>query len=339
MVARRSMDVRKGFVDLVGNTPLVRLNKVSDATGCEILGKCEFMNPGGSVKDRAALAIVLDAEEKGLLRPGGTIVEGTAGNTGIGLALVGNARGYKTVIVIPETQSQEKMDMLRLVGADLRPVPAVPYKDPNNYVKQSGRLALELAATLPGGAIWANQFDNTANRMGHYRTTGPEIWAQTGGKVDAFICAVGTGGTLAGTGMYLKERKPDVRIGLADPLGAALYNWYEHGELKAEGSSISEGIGQGRITANLEGATVDDAFQITDAEALPYIFDLIVEEGLVLGSSSAINIAGAVRMAERLGAGHTVVTILCDYGTRYQSKLFNPQFLGEKGLPVPSWLG
>jgi len=333
------MDVRKGFVDLVGNTPLVRLHKVSDATGCEILGKCEFMNPGGSVKDRAALAIILDAEEKGLLRPGGTIVEGTAGNTGIGLALVGNARGYKTVIVIPETQSQEKMDMLRLVGADLRPVPAVPYKDPNNYVKLSGRLAEELAATLPGGAIWANQFDNTANRVGHYRTTGPEIWAQTGGKIDAFICAVGTGGTLAGTGMYLKECKPEIRIGLADPLGAALYSWYEHGELKAEGSSISEGIGQGRITANLEGALVDDAFQITDAEALPYIFDLIVEEGLVLGSSSAINIAGAVRMAKRLGPGHTIVTILCDYGTRYQSKLFNPQFLREKGLPVPSWLG
>ena len=333
------MDVRKGFVDLVGNTPLVRLNKVSDATGCEILGKCEFMNPGGSVKDRAALAIILDAEEKGLLRPGGTIVEGTAGNTGIGLALVGNARGYKTVIVIPETQSQEKMDMLRLVGADLRPVPAVPYKNPDNYVKISGRLAEELNQSLPEGAIWANQFDNVANRLGHYRTTGPEIWAQTGGKVDAFICAVGTGGTLAGTGMFLKERNPQVRIGLADPMGAALYNWYAHGELKAEGSSISEGIGQGRITANLEGASVDDAFQITDAEALPYIFDLIVEEGLVLGSSSAINIAGAVRMAESMGPGHTIVTVLCDYGTRYQSKLFNPQFLREKDLPVPSWLG
>ena len=333
------MDVRKGFVDLVGNTPLVRLNKVSDATGCEILGKCEFMNPGGSVKDRAALAIILDAEEKGLLRPGGTIVEGTAGNTGIGLALVGNARGYKTVIVIPETQSQEKMDMLRLVGADLRPVPAVPYKNPDNYVKISGRLAEELNQSLPEGAIWANQFDNVANRLGHYRTTGPEIWAQTGGKVDAFTCAVGTGGTLAGTGMFLKERNPQVRIGLADPMGAALYNWYAHGELKAEGSSISEGIGQGRITANLEGASVDDAFQITDAEALPYIFDLIVEEGLVLGSSSAINIAGAVRMAESMGPGHTIVTVLCDYGTRYQSKLFNPQFLREKDLPVPSWLG
>ena len=333
------MDVRKGFVDLVGNTPLVRLNEVSDATGCEILGKCEFMNPGGSVKDRAALAIILDAEEKGLLRPGGTIVEGTAGNTGIGLALVGNARGYKTVIVIPETQSQEKMDMLRLVGADLRPVPAVPYKNPDNYVKISGRMAEELNRSLPNGAIWANQFDNVANRVGHYRTTGPEIWRQTGGRLDAFICAVGTGGTLAGTGLYLKERNPQIRIGLADPLGAALYSWYTQGELRAEGSSISEGIGQGRITANLEGAPVDDAFQITDAEALPYIFDLIVEEGLVLGSSSAINIAGAVRMAERIGPGHTIVTVLCEYGTRYQSKLFNPNFLREKDLPVPSWLG
>ena len=333
------MDVRKGFVDLVGNTPLLRLNKVSDATGCEILGKCEFLNPGGSVKDRAALAIIADAEEKGLLRPGGTIVEGTAGNTGIGLALVGNTRGYKTVIVIPETQSQEKMDMLRLVGADLRPVPAVPYKDPNNYVKLSGRLAQELDATLPNGAIWANQFDNVANRMGHYRTTGPEIWRQTEGKVDAFTCAVGTGGTLAGVGLYLKEQNPEVRIALADPMGAALYNWYTHGELKAEGSSISEGIGQGRITANLEGAPVDAAYQITDDEALPYVFDLVLDEGLVLGGSSAINIAGAVRLARDLGPGHVIVTILCDYGTRYQSKLFNPSFLREKGLPVPSWLG
>jgi cysteine synthase len=332
------MDVRKDFVDLVGNTPLVRLNKVSDATGCEILGKCEFLNPGGSVKDRAALAIITDAEERGLLRPGGTIVEGTAGNTGIGLALVGNVRGYKTVIVIPETQSQEKMDMLRLVGADLRPVPAVPYKDPNNYVKLSGRLAEELARSEPNGAIWANQFDNVANRVGHYRTTGPEIWRQTGGAVDAFTCAVGTGGTLAGVGLFLKERNPDVRIVVADPMGAALYNWYKHGELKAEGSSISEGIGQGRITANLEGAPVDDACQITDEEALPYIFDLIVDEGLVLGGSSAINIAGAVRVARALGPGHTVVTILCDYGTRYQSKLFNPAFLREKGLPSPAWL-
>jgi cysteine synthase len=332
------MDVRKGFVDLVGNTPLLRLNKVSDATGCEILGKCEFLNPGGSVKDRAALAIITDAEEKGLLRLGGTIVEGTAGNTGIGLALVGNTRGYRTVIVIPETQSQEKMDMLRLVGADLRPVPAVPYKNPDNYVKLSGRLAEELNRTLPEGAIWANQFDNIANRTGHYRTTGPEIWRQTDGKVDAFTCAVGTGGTLAGVGLYLKERNPAVQIALADPMGAALYNWYEHGELKAEGSSISEGIGQGRITANLEGAPVDKAYQITDAEALPYVFDLVLDEGLVLGGSSAINIAGAVRVARDLGRGHIVVTILCDYGTRYQSKLFNPAFLREKDLPVPSWL-
>ena len=332
------MDVRKGFVDLVGNTPLLRLNKVSDDTGCEILGKCEFLNPGGSVKDRAALAIIGDAEEKGLLRPGGTIVEGTAGNTGIGLALVGNTRGYRTVIVIPETQSQEKMDMLRLVGADLRPVPAVPYKDPNNYVKLSGRIAEELARTEPNGAIWANQFDNTANRMGHYQTTGPEIWAQTGGKIDAFTCAVGTGGTLAGVGMFLKERDPAVRIVLADPMGAALFNYYKHGELKAEGSSISEGIGQGRITANLEGAPVDDAYQITDAEALPYIFDLVLDEGLVLGGSSAINIASAVRVARDLGPGHVIVTLLCDYGTRYQSKLFNPEFLREKDLPVPAWL-
>ena len=333
------MDVRKGFVDLVGNTPLLRLNKVSDATGCEILGKCEFLNPGGSVKDRAALAIITDAEERGVLRPGGTIVEGTAGNTGIGLALVGNTRGYKTVIVIPETQSQEKMDMLRLVGADLRPVPAVPYKDPSNYVKLSGRLAEELNATLPNGAIWANQFDNVANRMGHYRTTGPEIWRQTEGRIDAFTCAVGTGGTLAGVGLYLKEQDPEVRIALADPMGAALYHWYTHGELKAEGSSISEGIGQGRITANLEGAPVDAAYQITDEEALPYVFDLVLDEGLVLGGSSAINIAGAVRLARDLGPGHVIVTILCDYGTRYQSKLFNPSFLREKGLPVPNWLG
>jgi cysteine synthase len=332
------MDIRGGFVDLVGNTPLVRLKRVSEATGCEILGKCEFLNPGGSVKDRAALAIVTDAEEKGLLRPGGVIVEGTAGNTGIGLALVGNVRGYRTVIVMPETQSQEKKDMLRLVGADLRLVPAVPYKDPNNYVKYSGRLAEEMARSEPNGAIWANQFDNVANRAGHYRTTGPEIWEQTGGKVDGFSCAVGTGGTLAGVGLFLKERKPGVKIVLTDPMGAALYNWYEHGELKAEGSSITEGIGQGRITANLDGVPVDAAVQITDAEALPYIFDLIVDEGLVLGGSSGINIAGAVRTARMLGPGHTVVTILCDYGTRYQSKLFNPDFLREKGLPVPSWL-
>jgi cysteine synthase A len=332
------MDIRGGFVDLVGNTPLVRLKRASELTGCEILGKCEFLNPGGSVKDRAALAIIEDAEAKGLLRPGGVIVEGTAGNTGIGLALVGNARGYRTVIVMPETQSQEKQDMLRLVGADLRLVPAVPYKDPGNYVKVSGRLAAELAQTEPNGAIWANQFDNVANRDGHYRTTGPEIWEQTGGKVDAFTCAVGTGGTLAGVGMALKERKPEVRIVLADPMGAALYHYYKHGELKAEGSSITEGIGQGRITANLEGAPIDDAVQIPDEEALPYVFDLVVEEGLVLGGSSAINIAGAVRVAKMLGPGHTVVTVLADYGTRYQSKMFNVEFLREKGLPVPSWL-
>jgi cysteine synthase A len=333
------MQVRRGFIKLIGNTPLVRLKKASEATGCEILGKCEFLNPGGSVKDRAALAIIEDAERKGQLRPGGIIVEGTAGNTGIGLALVGNAKGYRTVIVMPETQSQEKKDMLRLCGADLRLVPAVPYRDPNNYVKVSGRLAEELAANEPNGAIWANQFDNVANREGHYRTTGPEIWEQTGGGIDAFTCAIGTGGTLAGVGMYLKERDSRVRIVAADPMGAALYNFYRHGELKAEGSSITEGIGQGRITANLEGAPIDDAVQIRDEEALPWIFDLVLEEGFVLGGSSAINIEGAVRVARELGPGHTVVTVLCDYGTRYQSKLFNPTFLREKGLPVPSWLG
>lgn len=332
------MAIQGGFVDLIGNTPLVRLKRASERTGCEILGKCEFLNPGGSVKDRAALAIVTDAERRGALRPGGVVVEGTAGNTGIGLALVGNARGYRTVIVMPETQSQEKQDMLRLCGAELRLVPAVPYKDPNNYVKLSGRLAEELARSEPNGAIWANQFDNPANRDGHYRTTGPEIWEQTGGHIDAFTCAVGTGGTLAGVGMALKERKPTVRIVLADPMGAALYHYYKHGVLKAEGSSITEGIGQGRVTANLEGAPVDDAVQISDAEALPYIFDLVVEEGLVLGSSSAINIAAAVRVADAIGPGRTIVTILCDHGTRYQSKLFNAQFLREKGLPVPSWL-
>ena len=332
------MDIRRDFTALVGNTPLVRLKKASELTGCEILGKCEFLNPGGSVKDRAALAIVEDAEKKGLLRPGGVIVEGTAGNTGIGLALVGNVRGYRTVIVMPETQSQEKKDMLRILGADLRLVPAVPYKDPNNYVKVAGRLAEELARTEPNGAIWANQFDNVANREGHYRTTGPEIWEQTGGRIDAFTCAVGTGGTLAGVGMFLKERNPAIRIVCADPMGAALYHWYKHGELRAEGSSITEGIGQSRITKNLEGAPVDDAVQIRDEEALPIIFDLVREEGLVLGGSSGINVAGAIRVAKELGPGHTVVTILCDYGTRYQSRLFNPTFLREKGLPVPPWL-
>jgi len=332
------MDVRAGFLDSIGNTPLIRLKRASEETGCAILGKAEFLNPGSSVKDRAALAIVRDAEEKGLLRPGGVLVEGTAGNTGIGLALVGNARGYRTVIVIPETQSREKIDMLRLCGADVRTVPAVPYRDPNNYVKLSGRLAGELAQSEPNGAIWANQFDNVANRRGHFETTGPEIWRQTDGRVDGFICAVGTGGTLAGVGMFLKERKPEVVIGLADPMGAALYSWYTSGELKMEGESISEGIGQGRITANLEGAPVDRAFQIPDAEALPLIFALLKEEGLCLGGSSAINVAGAIRLAHELGPGHVIVTVLCDYGTRYQSKLWNPAFLRSKGLPAPDWL-
>ena len=333
------MDTRTGFVDAVGNTPLIELRNASKATGCRILGKAEFLNPGGSVKDRAALAIVLDAEAKGLLRPGGIIVEGTAGNTGIGLALVANARGYRTVIVIPETQSQEKKDMLRLCGADLRQVPAVPYKDPNNYVHVSERMARELAETHPAGAIWANQFDNTANRTGHYRTTGPEIWRQTDGTVDGFACSVGTGGTLAGVGMFLKERNPRIRIALADPMGAALYSYYKHRELKAEGSSITEGIGQGRITKNIEGAPIDDAYQIPDAEALPIIFDLLKREGLCLGGSSGINVAGAIRLARQLGPGHTIVTVLADSGTRYLSKLFNPEFLRSKSLPVPDWLG
>jgi len=332
------VDIRNGFIGAIGNTPLIRLEGPSKATGCDILGKAEFLNPGGSVKDRAALAIVQDAERRGLLRPGGTIVEGTAGNTGIGLALVGNALGYRTVIVMPETQSQEKKDMLRLIGADLRLVPAVPYSNPDNYVRYSGRLAEELAKTEPNGAIWANQFDNVANREGHRLTTGPEIWEQTGGRIDAFTCAVGSGGTLAGIGLALKERNPNVRIALADPMGASLYHYYAYGELKAEGSSITEGIGQGRITANLEGAPIDQALQITDEEALPIIFDLIKEQGLVLGGSSGINIAAAIRVARDLGPGHTVVTILCDGGQRYQSKLFNPDFLREKNLPVPDWL-
>ena len=332
------MNVRAGFLDSIGNTPLIRLRRASEETGCEILGKAEFLNPGGSVKDRAALAIVRDAEAKGLLRPGGVIVEGTAGNTGIGLALVGNARGYRTVIVIPETQSREKIDMLRLCGAEVRTVPAVPYRDPNNYVKISGRLADELAAGEPNGAIWANQFDNVANRQGHYETTGPEIWRQTEGRIDGFVCAVGTGGTLAGVGLCLKEQKPDVVIGLADPKGAALFSWYTSGELKMDGESISEGIGQSRVTRNLEGAPVDRAWQIPDDEALPVVFDLLKEEGLCVGSSSGINVAGAVRLARELGPGHVIVTILCDSGTRYQSKLWNPAFLRSKGLPVPEWL-
>ncbi|GHD48361.1 cysteine synthase A [Thalassobaculum fulvum] len=332
------MDIRNGFVGTVGNTPLIKLKAASERTGCTILGKAEFLNPGGSVKDRAALAIIQDAEDAGRLRPGGVIVEGTAGNTGIGLALVGNARGYRTVIVIPETQSQEKKDMLRLCGADLRQVPAVPYRDPGNYVHVSQRIAEELAKTEPNGAIWANQFDNTANRDGHYRTTGPEIWEQTDGKVDGFICSVGTGGTLCGTAMALKERNRDIVIGLADPMGSAIYNHFAHGELKAEGGSITEGIGQGRITRNLEGAPVDEPFQVTDSEMLPIVFDLLRHEGLCLGGSTGINVMGAIKLAEKLGPGHTIVTILCDGGTRYQSKLFNPVFLKEKGLPVPEWL-
>ena len=332
------MQVRGGFIDLIGNTPLVRLRQASELTGCEILGKCEFLNPGGSVKDRAALYIVRDAEARGLLRPGGLIVEGTAGNTGIGLALVADALGYRTLIVMPETQSQEKKDMLRLCRAELRLVPAVPYKDPGNYVHVSQRLAEEMARSEPRGAIWANQFDNLANRRAHYETTGAEIWAQTGGAVDAFVASVGTGGTLAGVGLALKERKPSVRVVLADPHGSALYHYYAHGTLKAEGSSITEGIGQGRVTKNLEGAPIDSAVQISDAEALPIIFDLLSEEGLVVGGSTGINIAGAIAVARQLGSGHTVVTVLCDYGTRYQSKLFNPEFLRAKGLPVPAWL-
>jgi cysteine synthase len=325
-------------VGLIGNTPLLRLRQVSDETGCEVLGKCEFLNPGGSVKDRAALGIIRDAEASGALRPGGLIVEGTAGNTGIGLALVGRALGYRTLIVIPQTQSQEKKDALRLAGAVLREVPAVPYRNPENYVKVSGRLAEELAATEPSGAIWANQFDNVANRRAHFETTGPEIWAQTAGKVDGFACAVGTGGSLAGIGMYLKGQRRDVVIACADPDGAGLYHWYTRGELKAEGSSITEGIGQNRITANLEGAPVDRAYNVSDAEALPLLFDLAREEGLVLGGSTAINLAGARRLALELGPGHTVVTLLCDYGQRYQGKLWNPAFLREKGLPAPDWL-
>ena len=334
----KQFSIRKDLLEAIGNTPLIRLQRASELTGCTILGKAEFMNPGGSVKDRAAKAIVLNAEKQGLLKTGGLIVEGTAGNTGIGLALVANSLGYRTVIVIPDTQSQEKKDMLRLCGADLREVPAVPYKDPNNYVKYSGRLAEELNESDPNGAVWANQFDNVANRQAHIETTGPEIWEQTDGQLDGFICSVGTGGTLAGTGMYLRERNPDIRIGLADPLGAALYSFYTTGELSSWGDSITEGIGQGRITANLENFKVDHAFQVPDEEALPICFSLLQDEGLCLGSSSGINVAGAIRLAKELGPGKTIVTILCDGGTRYQSKLFNPSFLRSKNLPVPGWL-
>ncbi|TCM83347.1 cysteine synthase A [Rhodovulum steppense] len=330
------MDIGRDLAGLIGNTPLLRLNGPSEATGCEILGKAEFMNPGQSVKDRAALWIIRDAVARGALRPGGTIVEGTAGNTGIGLALVGASMGFRTVIVIPETQSQEKKDMLRLAGADLVEVPAAPYSNPNNFVRYSARLAARLAETEANGAVWANQFDNVANRQAHLDSTGPEIWDQTGGRVDGFICAVGSGGTLAGVAMALQPR--GVRIGLADPEGAALYSHYTTGVLKSEGSSITEGIGQGRITANLEGLTPDFCCRIPDSEALPVVFDLLEKEGLCLGGSSGINVAGAMRMAREMGPGHTIVTVLCDYGTRYQSRLFNPAFLREKGLPVPYWL-
>jgi cysteine synthase A len=326
------MNVRDGFVGSIGNTPLIRLRGPSELTGCNILGKAEFLNPGGSVKDRAGLYLILDAEKRGVLKPGGTVVEGTAGNTGIGLALVGNARGYRTVIVIPETQSKEKKDMLRLCGAELREVPAVPYKDKNNYVHVSERVAKEI------GAFWANQWDNTANRDGHYRSTGPEIWEQTQGKVDGFTCSIGTGGTLSGVASFLKSKNSKVRIAVADPMGAAMYHWFKSGELKSEGNSITEGIGQGRVTKNIEGAPVDDAYQIPDTEALPVVFDLLKKEGLCLGGSSGINVAGAIRLAKDLGPGHTVVTILADSGSRYQSKLFNPAFLKEKGLPFPDWL-
>src|SRR5579871_6016562 len=332
------MPVKPDAIAAIGNTPLIRLRRASEQTGCEILGKAEFMNPGQSVKDRAALYIIRDAIERGALRPGGTIVEGTAGNTGIGLATVANALGFKTVIVIPDTQSQEKKDALRLLGAELIEVPAVPYKNPNNYVKLSGRLAEELAKTEKTGAIWANQFDNVANRQAHIEGTGREIWEQTGGKVDGFTCAVGSGGTLGGVAIALKERNRNIRIAAADPMGAAIYSWIKHGTLESHGTSITEGIGQGRVTANLEGAPLDDAYQIPDEEALPIVFDLLEHEGLCMGGSTGINVGGAIRMAKDLGPGHTIVTILADYGNRYQSKLFNPVFLKEKNLPVPHWM-
>ena len=332
------MQIRDGIVEAIGNTPLIRLKRASELTGCTILGKAEFMNPGQSVKDRAALFIIEDAVKEGRLRPGGIIVEGTAGNTGIGLALVANAMGFRTLIVIPDTQSQEKKDTLRLCGAELVEVLAVPYANPNNYVKVSGRLADELAKSEANGAVWANQFDNVANRDGHIKTTGPEIWDQTSGQVDGFVCAVGTGGTLAGIAIALKERNPKVRIALADPMGAALYSFYTRGVLKSEGSSITEGIGQGRITKNLEGAPIDVAYQISDEEAVAIIFDLLEHEGLCLGGSSGINVAGAIRLAREMGPGHVIVTVLADYGTRYQSRLFNPEFLRSKRLPVPPWL-
>ncbi|MBT6257190.1 MAG: cysteine synthase A [Alphaproteobacteria bacterium] len=327
-----------GFMEAIGNTPLIRLNAASNATGCEIYGKAEFMNPGGSVKDRAARGIIEHAEKTGALKPGGTIIEGTAGNTGISLAMCGNARGYKTIIVMPETQSQEKKDMLRLLGADLRLVPAKPYKDPGNYVRYSEQLAIEMNETLGGGVMWANQFDNVANQQGHYQYTAPEIWEQTNGRIDGFTCSVGSGGTIGGISRYLKEQNPDITIALSDPNGSALYHHYAHGELKSDGNSISEGIGQGRITANLGEAQIDTQYSIPDTEALPIIFDLLKDEGLLLGGSSAINVAGAIRLARDLGPGKTIVTILCDSGQRYQSKIWNPAFLKEKELPFPAWL-
>ena len=331
-------DIRDGFSHTVGNTPLIKLQRASEETGCTILGKAEFLNPGGSVKDRAALFIIRDAEDRGVLKPGGIVVEGTAGNTGIGLALVGNARGYRTVIVMPDTQSQEKKDMLRLTGAELRLVPAAPYRDPNNYVHVSERAAAELAQTAPEGVLWANQWDNLANCRAHYKGTGPEIWQQTAGKINGFTCAIGTGGTLAGISTFLKEQNPNIVITAADPEGAAMFSYFKLGKLESEGSSISEGIGQGRVTANVAAAQVDDAFRIPDSEALPILFNLIKEEGLCLGGSSGINIASAIRLAKQLGPGHTIATILCDGGQRYQSKLYNPAFLKEKDLPVPDWL-
>jgi cysteine synthase len=334
----KTMQIRDGFVGTVGNTPLIKLRRASEETGCTILGKAEFLNPGGSVKDRAALYIIKDAEERGLLRPGGIIVEGTAGNTGIGLALVGNARGYRTVIVMPDTQSQEKKDMLRLCGADLRLVPAAPYTNPNNYVRYSERLAADIATQEPNGAIWANQFDNLANRRGHYETTGPEIWEQTEGRVDGFVCSVGTGGTLSGVGVALRERKPGVKVYLSDCMGSGIYSWYARREFKPEGNSITEGIGNNRETGNLAGFAPDGQFQITDEEMLPVLFSLVQDEGLVLGGSTGINVCGAIRLARLLGPGHTIVTILADSGTRYQSKLFNPAFLKERNLPTPGWL-
>ena len=332
------MEIRQDFVDSIGNTPLIRLRKASELTGCTILGKAEFLNPGGSVKDRAARAIILDAEKKGLIQPGGLIVEGTAGNTGIGLTLVGNARGYRTLIIIPETQSEEKKEMLRLCGAVVKEVPALLYKDPNNYIHQSRRIAEGAAATESNGAIWANQFDNIANRMGHYETTGPEIWEQTDGTVDAFICSVGTGGTLAGTAMALRERNPNIVIGLVDPMGAALYSYYTSGELQSVGSSITEGIGQGRITRNLQDLKVDFPFQIDDTYALDVMFKLVEKEGLFLGGSSGINVAGALELAKKIGPGKNIVTILCDSGSRYQTKLYNRNFLVNNDLPCPEWL-